>query len=93
MTKRNIGAEIIAGLEEYRDKPESLKRYEFKPVDLKAIRERFGMSQSQMAMFLMISKRTWEKWEQGKRRPTGAVNTLLRVMQNEPEAVQRALHA
>jgi DNA-binding transcriptional regulator YiaG len=93
MAKRDIGAEIIAGLEEYRDNPESLKRYEFKPVDVKAIREQFGMSQSQMALFLMISLRTWQKWEQGKRKPGGAVHTLLRVMQNEPKAVQRALHA
>jgi DNA-binding transcriptional regulator YiaG len=62
-------------------------------VDVKAIRERFGMSQSQMAMFLKISLRTWQKWEQGKRKPGGALHTLLRVMQNEPKAVQRALHA
>jgi DNA-binding transcriptional regulator YiaG len=93
MGKRDLGAEIIAGLKEYRDKPETLKQYEFRPVDVKAIRERFGMSQSQMALFLMISLRTWQKWEQGKRKPGGAAHTLLRVMQKEPEAVRRALHA
>lgn len=90
--QRDIGAEIIAGLEEFRDRPESLKRYEFAPADVKAVRERFGMSQHQFADFLMISVRTLQKWEQGKRNPDGAAHTLLRVMEREPEAVLRALY-
>ena len=92
MAKRDIGAEIVAGLREFRDKPESLKRYEFEPADVKAIRARFGMSQKQFADFLMISVRTLQKWEQGKRNPDGASHTLLRVMDKEPDAVMRALH-
>jgi len=32
-----------------------------------------------------------ENWEQGRRDPTGAAQTLLRVMEHEPEAVKRAL--
>ena len=92
MAKRDIGAEIVAGLKEFRDKPESLKRYRFVPADVKAIRARFGMSQKQFADFLMISVRTLQKWEQGKRNPDGASHVLLRVMDKEPEAVMRALH-
>ncbi len=92
MTKRDIGAEIIAGLKELRDSPESLKRYEFAPADVKSIREEFEMSQKQFADFLMISVRTLQKWEQGKRYPDGAAHALLRVMEREPDAVLRALH-
>lgn len=92
MKTRNIGEEIVAGLEEFRDRPASLKRYEFAPADVKAVRERFGMSQSQFADFLMISVRTLQKWEQGQRNPDGAAHTLLRVMEREPEAVLRALY-
>lgn len=92
MTNRDIGAEIIAGLKEFRDRPESLKRYEFAPADVKAIRKRFGMSQQQFADFLMISVRTLQKWEQGTRFPDGAAHALLRVMEREPDAVLRALH-
>ena len=33
----------------------------------------------------------YRKWEQGERQPSGAARTLLRVMENEPEAVLRAL--
>ncbi len=90
--KRDIGAEIIAGLRDLRDRPETLKRSKLGPLDVKAIRERFGMSQSQFSMFLCISPRTLQKWEQGQRNPDGAAITLLRVMQREPEAVMRALH-
>ncbi len=92
MAKRDIGAEIVAGLKEFRDNPKKLKRYEFAPSDVKAIRHKFGMSQQQFADFLMISVRTLQKWEQGERDPDGASHTLLRVMEKEPEAVKRALH-
>jgi len=92
MAKRNIGAEIVAGLQEFRDRPEELKRYDFKPADVKSIRGQYGMTQQQFADFLMISVRTLQKWEQGERRPDGASHTLLRVMEKEPEAVKRALY-
>ena len=92
MSKRDIGEEILAGLKEFRDKPESLQRYQFAPADVKSIREQFEMSQKQFADFLMISVRTLQKWEQGIRNPDGAAHALLRVMEREPHAVLRALH-
>ena len=49
-------------------------------------------AQKQFADFLMISVRTLQKWEQGKRNPDGAAHALLRVMEREPDAVLRALH-
>ncbi len=92
MTKRNLFEEIKSGLELIRDNPESLKRYKFKAVDIRAVREQFEMSQSEMAMFLSISIDTLQNWEQERRTPDGAAHTLLRVMQSEPDAVMRALH-
>jgi putative transcriptional regulator len=32
-------------------------------------------------------------WEQGRSAPNGAVRAYLKVIQNEPEAVERALRA
>lgn len=92
LPKRDIGTEIIEGLREIRDQPEKLARIKLGPLDVKDIRERFGMSQSQFAAFLCISVRTLQKWEQGRRAPVGAANTLMRIMHKEPEAVMRALH-
>ena len=93
MAKRNLFEEIKSSLEEYRDHPEKMKRYEISPVDVKAVRAKLGMSQSQFALCLVIPIKTLQKWEQGERRPDGAANALLRVMDKEPEAVIRALHA
>ena len=92
MAKRDIGAEIVAGLKEFRDQPDKLNRYEFESADVKGIRQTFGMTQQQFADFLMNSVRTLQKWEQGERKPDSASHTLLRVMEKEPEAAKRALH-
>ena len=89
--KRNLFEEIREGLEAYRDHGARLPRREITAPDVKAIREQFGMSQADMAVFLNVSKRTLENWEQGRRGPTGAAQTLLRIMEREPRAVRRAL--
>jgi putative transcriptional regulator len=93
MTTRDIGAEIIEGLREFRDNPKILKRQKVDELDVRLVRESLGMSQAQFADFLDISKRTLEKWEQGTRNPAGAARTLLRVIQHDPKLVMRALHA
>ncbi|WP_394752168.1 helix-turn-helix domain-containing protein [Crenothrix sp.] len=43
------------------------------------------LSQSQFAKLLGISVRTLQEWEQGRRQPSGAAKTLLRVAENHPE--------
>jgi len=91
--KRSLFEEIREGLEAYRDRPGTLTRREITAPDVKGIREQFGFSQSQMAAFLNVSKRTLENWEQKRRGPTGPAQTLLRIMEREPRAVRRALRA
>ena len=90
--KRNLAEEIAQGLKEIRDNPKKLKRHELTPVDIKAIREAFNMSQSQLATFMAVSINTLQNWEQGRRNPRGPAQALLRIMQHEPDAVMRALH-
>lgn len=51
-----------------------------------------GLSQQAFAILLGVSPRTLQDWEQGRREPTGAAKTLLRVAVEHPE-VLRALHA
>ena len=60
-------------------------------IDAKSIRQRLHLTQDQMARFLGTSASGYKKWEQGQRQPSGAARTLLRVMEQEPEAVLRAL--
>ena len=73
--ERNLFDEIREGLEACRDWPDALRLRELRTPDVKAVRERFGLSQSQMAAFLNVSRRTLENWEQGRRNPTGPART------------------
>ena len=55
-------------------------------------RARVGLSQQEFANLLGVSARTLQDWEQGRREPTGAAKTLLRVAVSHPE-ILRKLHA
>lgn len=55
-------------------------------------RHRTGLSQAQFAEALGISKRTLQEWEQGRRSPSGAARTLIRIAKRYPE-VLRETHA
>lgn len=54
-------------------------------------RSKVGLSQNDFADLLGVSLRTVQDWEQGRRNPTGAAQTLLRVAAQHPEAL-RDLH-
>jgi putative transcriptional regulator len=61
------------------------------PADPRAVRERLGISQAAFARMFGVSVWTLRNWEQGRRRPDGPARALLRVIEREPEAAQRAL--
>lgn len=54
------------------------------------IRARFasGLSQAQYAGLLGISTRTLQQWEQGRRVPTGAARTLLKIVAKHPHMLK-----
>lgn len=52
------------------------------------VRTRSGLTQSQFASLLGVSPRTLQEWEQGRRAPSGAAKTLLRVAQAHPEVLR-----
>jgi putative transcriptional regulator len=54
-------------------------------------RQSTGMSQSEFALALSISKRTLQEWEQGRRSPSGAAQALIRIARKHPEVVREAL--
>jgi putative transcriptional regulator len=59
--------------------------------DIRAVRRRSGLSQSQFAATFGIGLGTLQKWERGERRPSGAAKSLLRLMQVDLPSVVRAL--
>jgi putative transcriptional regulator len=50
-------------------------------------RAKVGLSQASFSKLLGVSVRTLQEWEQGRREPTGAAQTLLRVANNNPKAL------
>jgi putative transcriptional regulator len=60
-------------------------------INVRAIRERVGMSQAQFAIRFAISPRTLQEWEQGRRMPDATVRAYLTVIDRNPDAVQNAL--
>jgi len=60
-------------------------------VDVVAIRKQLGLSQGQFAARFGFKLDALQNWEQGRRRPDGTARAFLRVIEREPDAVQRAL--
>ena len=63
----------------------------FKKIDVKKMRKLLHLSQEKFAAVFGISKRTLQEWEQHRSEPSIAARNFLRVIEREPEAVQRAL--
>lgn len=88
---------IKSGLEEAiahaEGKPVKAKVHEIGPMDVKAIRSKVGMSQSEFATSFGISLGTLRHWERGDRQPHGPARVLLNVLAKEPEAVLHVLRS
>lgn len=87
--------ELLASVQEMDDvtqgKQAAARVTEFPEPEVKAMRERMGVSQDKFALILGVSKRTVENWEQGRRHPTGAARSLLKIVQANPQYALEAL--
>ncbi len=84
--KRDIGQELLDGVRAIKAGKGKRRVVELSQ-DVQEIRERLGLSQSAFAALLGVSTRTLQDWEQGRRQPTGAARSLLRVADRHPEAL------
>lgn len=64
-----------------------------RPVDVKALRAKVGMTQEQFAARFGFSTATLRHWERGDRTPHGPALVLLNVIEHNPNAVIEALAA
>jgi len=63
----------------------------FASQNVRGIRQKLGVSQSQFATMIGVSVATLQNWEQGRRNPVGPARALLRVADANPKAVAAAL--
>jgi putative transcriptional regulator len=89
-------AELLKSVKEmdaiHKGKKKPSRVFEFPEPEVKTIREKTGLSQTQFARLIGVSKRTLENWEQGRRHPTGPAKALLKILEVDPQGAMRALH-
>jgi putative transcriptional regulator len=84
--ERDVWQEVLDGVREI--KAGGGKRTKVQPKSqVVRVRLKSGLSQAQFAAVLGVSKRTLEQWEQGRREPTGAAKTLLKIAERHPEVL------
>ena len=71
--------------------PEAYKIHIPESVDVRAIREGMGLSQSSFANRFGLSVYALRNWEQGKRRPDPAARAYLKVIEKVPDIVSSVL--
>jgi putative transcriptional regulator len=60
-------------------------------VDVRALRHKLELSQSEFAARFGFAPATLRNWEQGRTQPDGPARILLAVIAHHPEAVEDAL--
>jgi putative transcriptional regulator len=89
MSDRDIGNEILEGIREikaYKASGINLRTHKLKePAPPQVIRARLKLSQAAFAGLMGVSLRTVQDWEQGRRKPSGPAEALLRIADQKPE--------
>lgn len=93
-------SKIIAGLEDAlqyargdHSRGQAYRVERPRPVDVRAIREKLGLSQVEFAHKFGFPLATLRGWEQGRRAPSLASRNYLLVIAKQPHAVEAALAA
>ena len=94
MNKRDFD-KLVASVKEAgkirRGEMKASRVFDLKPTDIKAVRKKLKLSQSEFALVIGVSLSTLQNWEQGRRRPDGPAQALLKVAAVNPKAVIDAL--
>jgi len=62
-------------------------------VNVRALRQKIGLSQGEFAARYALNARTVQEWEQGRAEPDLATRAYLTVIDSNPKAVEDALAA
>ena len=78
---RHMRGEMVLGI----------RTQEIPEPDVKAIRERTGLSQSRFAYLIGVKPKTLQNWEQHRVRPAGPARVLLKIVEANPKALDSIL--
>ena len=85
---RDIGQEILAGIQDIKAGRIG-RRFTVQSFPIIRAREKSGLSQAQFAALLGVSVRTLQDWEQGRREPSAAAKTLIRIAELDPKVLRK----
>ena len=92
-----VGERIIEGLEQAvawsrgEDVPVQVSLVRIPDVDVRKLRQRMRLSQTQFATKFGFPPATLRNWEQGRVRPNAPTRVLLAVIAKHPESVEDVL--
>jgi len=72
---------------------EASRRFEVAPPDVKAVREKIGLTQGEFARLMRVSVKTLQNWEQRRRNPSGPAAALLKIVSAAPDVAIKSLHS
>jgi len=67
--------------------------FKVEATDVKAVRERVGLTQEEFAKLTRVSIKTLQNWKQHRREPTGPAAALLKIVSTEPKLALKSLHS
>ena len=89
--ENNLFDDLVSSIKEAgaikRGEQAASRTFKVELPDVKAVREKTGLSQTEFALRLHISPRTLQNWEQGRRYPTGPAVTLIRLLDIKPQLI------
>jgi putative transcriptional regulator len=98
MKRVNVANELVEAMEEVvaivQGKVKPARVTVFKPsiaLEVRQIRVATGLSRTEFARKYALDARALQDWEQGRRKPDKAARAYLKVIANQPKAVEKAL--
>ena len=95
--RSRLGSELVKGLRQatahFRGEAK-LRSYEYRipeKINVRDVRQKIGLSQTEFAARYALNPRTVQEWEQGRSEPDLATRAYLTVIDRNPRAVEEAL--
>ena len=94
--EKALFADLVTSLKEVaaisKGKARPSRQFKVATTNVKGLRERIGLSQSEFASLMHVSIKTLQNWEQRRCTPTGPAAALLKIVATAPEVALKSLH-
>lgn len=90
--KRDLGAELLQSVQQMKSGQKGAI-HQVQVSQVIEARQKVGFSQRQFADLMGVSLRTLQEWEQGRRNPSRAASSLLRIAMERPDVLKAVFSA